>query len=182
MPEYVRLPSFVQNSGLRLLSPRKSPRKSPTGAWPELPGGLVNYWCGRKDLNLHALASASPSSWCVCQFRHFRERNALQKLYIARHGLSSFPSPPSARAATPTTVAAAPRRRSTGRRRTRSPVRRAPGASRRRTTDTRRSTAARILSRSAQPCAGGSGRARRLTWAAAPGSPEPAPPERKPDP
>src|SRR6187397_824210 len=31
------------------------------------------YWCGRKDSNLHALASASPSSWCVCQFRHFRE-------------------------------------------------------------------------------------------------------------
>jgi hypothetical protein len=30
-------------------------------------------WCGRKDLNLHDLAIASPSSWCVCQFRHFRK-------------------------------------------------------------------------------------------------------------
>ena len=30
-------------------------------------------WCGRKDSNLHALAGASPSSWCVCQFRHFRK-------------------------------------------------------------------------------------------------------------
>jgi hypothetical protein len=30
-------------------------------------------WCGRGDSNPHALASASPSSWCVCQFRHFRE-------------------------------------------------------------------------------------------------------------
>ena len=29
-------------------------------------------WCGRGDSNPHALASASPSSWCVCQFRHFR--------------------------------------------------------------------------------------------------------------
>ena len=29
-------------------------------------------WCGRGDSNPHVLASASPSSWCVCQFRHFR--------------------------------------------------------------------------------------------------------------
>ena len=29
-------------------------------------------WCERGDSNPHALASASPSSWCVCQFRHFR--------------------------------------------------------------------------------------------------------------
>ena len=29
-------------------------------------------WCGRGDSNPHALASVSPSSWCVCQFRHFR--------------------------------------------------------------------------------------------------------------
>src|SRR5579872_2460804 len=31
-------------------------------------------WCGRGDSNPHALASASPSSWCVCQFRHFRKK------------------------------------------------------------------------------------------------------------
>ncbi len=30
-------------------------------------GGIV--WA-RQDLNLHAVASASPSSWCVCQFHH----------------------------------------------------------------------------------------------------------------
>src|SRR5271154_7551472 len=30
-------------------------------------------WCGRVDSNHHALASASPSSWCVCQFRHDRK-------------------------------------------------------------------------------------------------------------
>src|SRR5882724_10775350 len=29
-------------------------------------------WCGGKDSNLHGIATASPSSWCVCQFRHHR--------------------------------------------------------------------------------------------------------------
>lgn len=28
--------------------------------------------CGKQDLNLHGIATASPSSWCVCQFRHSR--------------------------------------------------------------------------------------------------------------
>src|SRR6266446_7244108 len=31
-------------------------------------------WCGREDSNLHGIATASPSSWCVCQFRHCRTR------------------------------------------------------------------------------------------------------------
>src|SRR6266699_2006900 len=31
-------------------------------------------WCGRGDSNPHGIATASPSSWCVCQFRHFRVR------------------------------------------------------------------------------------------------------------
>ena len=35
--------------------------------------------CGRGDSNPHALASASPSSWCVCQFRHFRVRGLIEK-------------------------------------------------------------------------------------------------------
>src|SRR5213594_1404874 len=30
------------------------------------------WWCGRGDSNLHGIATASPSSWCVCQFRHYR--------------------------------------------------------------------------------------------------------------
>jgi hypothetical protein len=30
-------------------------------------------WCGRGDSNPHGLATVSPSSWCVCQFRHFRK-------------------------------------------------------------------------------------------------------------
>ena len=33
---------------------------------------VVNWWCGRGDSNPHKVAPASPSSWCVCQFRHFR--------------------------------------------------------------------------------------------------------------
>ena len=35
------------------------------------PKGRVE-WCGRGDSNPHGIATASPSSWCVCQFRHFR--------------------------------------------------------------------------------------------------------------
>jgi hypothetical protein len=31
-------------------------------------------WCGGKDSNLHGIATASPSSWCVCQFRHHRKK------------------------------------------------------------------------------------------------------------
>src|SRR5215469_8069299 len=30
-------------------------------------------WCGREDSNLHGIAPASPSSWCVYQFRHCRK-------------------------------------------------------------------------------------------------------------
>src|SRR5688500_15638033 len=37
-------------------------------AWNESEG-----WCERRDSNSHGIATASPSSWCVCQFRHFRE-------------------------------------------------------------------------------------------------------------
>src|SRR5215469_2994177 len=33
---------------------------------------LVKIWCGRVDSNHHGIATASPSSWCVCQFRHDR--------------------------------------------------------------------------------------------------------------
>ena len=28
--------------------------------------------CGSGDLNPDGITTASPSSWCVCQFRHFR--------------------------------------------------------------------------------------------------------------
>ena len=36
----------------------------------KISGGKV--WCGRVDSNHHGIATASPSSWCVCQFRHDR--------------------------------------------------------------------------------------------------------------
>src|SRR6266481_6013113 len=35
---------------------------------------LRRIWCGRVDSNHHGIATASPSSWCVCQFRHDRTR------------------------------------------------------------------------------------------------------------
>src|SRR5258705_12485013 len=37
---------------------------------------ILRGWCGRGDSNPHGIATASPSSWCVCQFRHFRVRQA----------------------------------------------------------------------------------------------------------
>ena len=42
-------------------------------AFLSLSGHASEVWCGRKDSNLHGIATASPSSWCVCQFRHFRD-------------------------------------------------------------------------------------------------------------
>src|SRR6266478_484273 len=33
----------------------------------------AKFWCGREDSNLHGIATASPSSWCVFQFRQYRE-------------------------------------------------------------------------------------------------------------
>ena len=36
--------------------------------------GVFRFWCGRGDSNPYGIATASPSSWCVCQFRHFRVR------------------------------------------------------------------------------------------------------------
>jgi hypothetical protein len=38
--------------------------------------------CEREDLNLHGIAPASPSSWCVCQFRHARVGHALRALLL----------------------------------------------------------------------------------------------------
>jgi hypothetical protein len=35
-------------------------------------GGNEGERCGREDSNLHRVAPASPSSWCVYQFRHCR--------------------------------------------------------------------------------------------------------------
>ena len=45
------------------------PAQHPTGSW-----------CGRVDSNHHALASASPSSWCVCQFRHDRVTHCVDEV------------------------------------------------------------------------------------------------------
>src|ERR1700730_8600835 len=42
-------------------------------------------WCGRGDSNPYDIAIASPSSWGVCQFRHFRNCE-VQKLVTSRVG------------------------------------------------------------------------------------------------
>src|SRR6476660_9404130 len=36
---------------------------------------VSQVWCGRGDSNPYGIATASPSSWCVCQFRHFRDED-----------------------------------------------------------------------------------------------------------
>ena len=33
---------------------------------------MSEVWCGRGDSNPHGIATAAHSSWCVCQFGHFR--------------------------------------------------------------------------------------------------------------
>ncbi len=42
-------------------------------------------WCGGMDSNHHEIAPASPSSWCVYQFRHHRVINLLNLLCIHRN-------------------------------------------------------------------------------------------------
>jgi hypothetical protein len=54
---------------------RSADNRVPEALFRPTTGGEAEMsWCGRGDSNPHALASASPSSWCVCQFRHFRRQ------------------------------------------------------------------------------------------------------------
>jgi hypothetical protein len=69
--------------------------------------GLFLFWCGRGDSNPHVLANASPSSWCVCQFRHFRKgevscRRAQDSTSVARRAAAPEPA---ARARVPASTA-----------------------------------------------------------------------------
>ena len=41
-------------------------------------------WCGEEDSNFHGVAPASPSSWCVYQFRHRRTRARIITKAIGR--------------------------------------------------------------------------------------------------
>src|SRR5208282_5000616 len=50
----------------------KIARTSPCDAGLSRVNFLREVWCGRVDSNHHGIATASPSSWCVCQFRHDR--------------------------------------------------------------------------------------------------------------
>jgi hypothetical protein len=54
-------------------SPRGHRRRRTPAERPALGGraqGVADCWCRRGDLNPHALAGTSPSSWRVCLFRH----------------------------------------------------------------------------------------------------------------
>ena len=48
-------------------------------------------WCGRGDSNPHGLATVSPSSWCVCQFRHFRAKGSYQLSVLSRQSTNGCP-------------------------------------------------------------------------------------------
>ena len=52
--------------------------------------------CGRGDSNPHDVATASPSSWCVCQFRHFREYQLGGKTKVAARRYSGVAASDSA--------------------------------------------------------------------------------------
>src|SRR5258705_11272901 len=52
---------------------------------------ILRGWCGRGDSNPHGIATASPSSWCVCQFRHFRVRQADLKVRLYDLEITSAP-------------------------------------------------------------------------------------------
>ena len=47
----------------------------------------IKVVCGRGDSNPHALASVSPSSWCVCQFRHFRIKGSVELSVVSQLGI-----------------------------------------------------------------------------------------------
>jgi hypothetical protein len=54
----------------------------------------IRRWCGREDSNLHGVAPASPSSWCVYQFRHCRKAGStITKAYRADSIRQGFFSP-----------------------------------------------------------------------------------------
>src|SRR4051794_31009775 len=74
-------------------------------ALPKVPqfAGPLGVWCGRGDSNPHDIAIASPSSWCVCQFRHFRDVRG-------RYSNSTWAAAAASSAAWPATAAAAPER------------------------------------------------------------------------
>src|SRR5262249_40358360 len=56
--------------------PREGQRQPASAVLPLRRGSLrvtkSEGWWERGDSTPHGIATASPSSWCVCQFRHFR--------------------------------------------------------------------------------------------------------------
>ena len=71
-----------------------SSRSAPTEKAPE--SGAFLSWCGRGDSNPHGIATASPSSWCVCQFRHFRVRGSSTAASLRAARIADSSRPPDA--------------------------------------------------------------------------------------
>src|SRR6266849_1949150 len=69
-----RTRQFWRDGWLRLAIPTNVPRARAKNLCDRLFLLERWKWCGREDSNLHGIATASPSSWCVCQFRHCRTR------------------------------------------------------------------------------------------------------------
>ena len=67
------LTRLSRNCGIATLPPRG---RGDVNSHAVQDTSFLKGWCGRGDSNPHALASVSPSSWCVCQFRHFRKKAA----------------------------------------------------------------------------------------------------------
>ena len=68
-----RSPFGSQETRLPVLLKSKSPDARASGLLFASRFALrIESWCGRVDSNHHGIATASPSSWCVCQFRHDR--------------------------------------------------------------------------------------------------------------
>jgi hypothetical protein len=70
-PAKNRWKGCVHRANSEFAPPRQPTADSREGA-PTRPRATQSSWCGRVDLNPHALASAATSRLCVCQFRHFR--------------------------------------------------------------------------------------------------------------
>src|SRR6516162_1848318 len=95
--------------GTRPLSQKPMFLLGKTTIFADLP--RFKKWCGREDSNLHGIATASPSSWCVCQFRHCRTCVAqfiLAASTVTRNQFNSACATSLGEQAAPVLVAAAP--------------------------------------------------------------------------
>ena len=79
-------PSVLRVNRIACVIQKQKPRCIGTGAFLfPLRCASIESWCGRVDSNHHGIATASPSSWCVCQFRHDRAGRLRETIIGAFH-------------------------------------------------------------------------------------------------